>query len=264
MAKRSSYTGVGGSGDSSNPDWMPPAWLGTEHSSTAPSMEGNHSASRRKKNSPYFSVPMKAVPAAVRQAMEEKLTGLGQYSKEKKHIHQLTAKLSDQKYRLAALQSKIVALEQEKERGLKDIRINQEEKMQKSLEKLEKDMRLQFQKERDDRDQAWKQALDDEFSERKRQRQEQYKLEDDEADRKRSALEDSVADSAKNSETVQMLEKVANERREELALQQAKLDGLHETRSEIVWLLKQVIKAEDKNKVKKDATKSPPRTTIPK
>ena len=258
MSRRPDYSSITGETSA----WTPPAWLFSE-STSAPLGEGTGSA-RRNSNHPYFSAPIPPVPPAVRTAIEAQLTGKGQYPQEKKQINQLSVKLSDQRQKLAAAQEKVAQLEAEKEQGLRDIRMIQEENTQKALAKVEREMRQQFRRDRDMKEQAAKQALQAEFDERKRQRQAQYKLEDEEAARKRQKSEADVLEAVKLSESIQEKRKHVAEKREQVLAIKAKLEGLHDTRSEIVWLLKQVIKAEEKKKAMKEATKSPPKTTVSK
>lgn len=251
--------------------WTPPAWLFAESAAVSSSGEGTHHNSRRaNKNFPYFSVPIQPVPSEVRKAIEDKLLQSGdgtlQYSQEKKQLTQLTTKLADQRYRLADMQETVTRLGEQKERGLEYIRAAQQKNTQKMLDKLEKEMRQQFTEERKSREDAWKQELKYAFNEKKRQRQDQYKLIDEEAAQKRQQMEAQAIDSVQSLESIQVLKKQVEEKKQELAELQAKLDGLQETKSEIVWLLKEVIKAEEKNKIKmKDGAKSSPsKMTIPK
>ncbi|GKY98270.1 hypothetical protein MPSEU_000784700 [Mayamaea pseudoterrestris] len=256
MSKR-----LNSSGESSA--WTPPAWLFPENSSV-PSTETVGAGGRRNMNHPYLSVSIPPVPLKVRKAIEAKLSGQGQYFHEKKHINQLMAKLADHRHKLAAMQDKVSELEAQKERGLRDIRVMQEEKTQKALEQIEADMRKQFYDDRERKEQTWKRALQDEFDGRKRQRLQQYKTEDAEAAQKRIESEARILDAVEASDAVKAIRSQAATKRAQWQALQQELETLQETKSEIVWLLKQVIKAEEKNKAKKDATVLPAKLTVPK
>lgn len=241
--------------------WAPPAWLLPDQP-TATALDGSNN--RRNMSHYYLSVPIPPVPPAVRKAIEAKVAESSDYSQEKNQKNYLTTKLCEQRLRVDELRNKITYLEAQKEQGLDDIRSARNEKTNKLLEKIEADLRQQFYNERRKRKEAMEKSLREEHDARRKRRRDQYKKEDDEAALERQKSEANLIDLVEASASVQALRKEASEKSDHISRLKSKLESLQETRSEIVWLLKQVIKAEEKNKMKKDTTKSPPLTTVSK
>ena len=230
-----------------------------------------------------FSVPVPAVPAAVYAALRERL-----HAPELRQLHQLQHRLLEHRNRAASVRAKIAQLEGLQERALRHANEAAERELERSWGEIEEQHRTAYEAAKEGRRAAWRQALEDECRReqeaadaatatevadangrhRKRPRNEAENREglsmstplhqgeskptdpggegadSDEADFPPSAALREAQEKEREASSL------VAEKQQELEKAQENLDQLQEKRSEIVWLLKQVIKAEEKLKAK--------------
>lgn len=208
------------------------------------------------------------------------------FAAQQNRIRVLTSKVLDQRAKAAASQKRIVELEDEKEQGLRDIRETRQQETADIVAVVERKLRSRYNKEAAAVHAQWKENLEEECETKRkawRQQQEEEELEEegqicssheDEPEKKRTKLEVDEQENEKSDDTLgsnarvtssdtanttttsetettsvepQNKEKKKSDLlREQLTESKAALDKLTETRSEMIWLLKQVIKAEEK------------------
>jgi len=197
-----------------------------------------------------FSVPIPPAPAGIRAAVA-KAVRVVPFSEERMNLSNLKSKLADDRDRVRAVEAEIAKLERKKERGLRDIREKRREETAAALKALEKEMTAKHEKEVREYELGWKKEIEEECNrKRKAQNQErEAKLKEEEQkeeEAKRRKLESIAAAAERQHEPSERLRAL----RTDLETQKKALDALQEKRTEIVWLLKQVIKAEEKQKSK--------------
>jgi len=244
------------SNDSAAPPrpWTPPLWLTGEKEKT------------NAKRVRQFTLPIPPISPETYKAVVSQISKQQQpFMQEKQQLNQLQAKLADQRAKVQAAQARIRAVEQAKEEGLRDIRELRQQETQTALENIEKKLRSKHEKETRERETQWKKDIEEECNaNRKRlreQQEEQVKQQQDqeekEPEEKKQKLDD---DNKTESKPLK-----SDEKKKELAELEKKLDNLNENRTEMIWLLKQVIKAEEKQKAKSSDNKKPePRITTSK
>lgn len=213
--------------------WVPPVWL-----------LGDTTSSKRP-HGRMFKLHVNPVPADVQNAIQQTVQS-EEPEKEEQKARILRLKLQDQKRKQQTAKNRLESVREKKEQAIKDVRQLREEEIQKSLQQLEETLRSNFEQEQEEQDQAWRQRVQDECEQEKKRSLEEL----EEKERK----EDDQAKEAKKAK----LEKTAQEEQEASATQksgeeeieglQKRIESLNHNRLEIVWLLKQVIKAEEKQK----------------
>jgi hypothetical protein len=206
----------------------------------------------------FFRIPIPPVPSSVQSAVQSYLTHGGaapiQPRKSLKSIKQL-AQVKQLQHESKGLKQKVklqkIKLDQAlqiKERGLQDIRKLREEGMEQAMVTVEQTLRAQHDKNSQEQDDKLNKRVTEEFEQefekdleqKRKERQEKRKeMEDQPAAKKPKTTDDEQEEGPKKSEFLEQTEKD----------NQANLDRLTETKSEMVWLLKQVIKAETKRKM---------------
>lgn len=207
------------------------------------------------------------------------------FAAQQNRIRALHAKVLDQRAKAAASQKRILELEDKKEQGLRDIRETRQQETADIVAVVERKLRSRYNKESVAAHDLWKENLEEEC-EAKRQAWRQQQQQDNpgtgsnsqeggEPDKKRLKLEEdesqqdretpSTAVDAPNPEslvatvddtatattigsdvTVDTDTKKSDALRKQLLETEAALEKLTETRAELIWLLKQVIKADEK------------------
>lgn len=223
-----------------------------------------------------FVLPIPPVPTATAKAIRESLAGsVPPFAAQQNRIRTLTGKVLDQRAKAVASQKRITELEDEKEQGLRDIRETRQQETADIVAVVERKLRSRFNKEAAAAHAIWKENLEQECEAKRkawRQRQEDQltgsnSLEE-EPEKKRTKLDDVKQDIEKSvstldhdndtivksdttrtpvtSEALIEQKKKSDALREKLLESEASLEKLTETRTEIVWLLKQVIKVDEK------------------
>lgn len=253
----SGNAGVGGSRNSSSSpfpfssigssSYQPPVWL-----------------KRLQKNKPptAFDISLPGIPPETYKAIQQHIQS--QQSPlllEKQEISKLTAQVREEEEQVQELKLQLEEMSQNKEQSLEDIRIQREEETRKKIEQYEKTRRSQYEKERNERYQKWKDNIEEECREkiRKRKLEQESDVKDDanmedaepdsntsEKQIKEGQAQASSLDSTESPTELPALK--SEEKRKEVQELKRSLEKLTEQRSEMIWLLKQVIKAEEKHK----------------
>jgi hypothetical protein len=220
-----------------------------------------------------FVLPIPPVPAATSKAIRASLASTVQpFAAQQNRIRILTTKFHDQRAKAAASQKRIAELEDEKELGLRDIRETRQQETADIIAAVERKLRSRYNKEAAAAHAIWKEKLDEECEAKRKawkfeeQQKDEEKMNavvhDDEPDPKRLKVQDKVETEKLEttdaigittiSETGTMdapIVKKSDEIRKKIQETEATLEKLTETRTEMIWLLKQVIKAEEKRKI---------------
>ena len=223
------------------------------------------------------------------------------FAAQQNRIRALHAKVLDQRAKAAASQKRILELEDKKEQGLRDIRETRQQETADIVAVVERKLRSRYNKESVAAHDLWKEHLEEEC-EAKRQAWRQQQQQDNpgtgsnsqeggEPDKKRVKLEEdesqqdretpSTAVDAPNPEslvatvddtatattigsdvTVDTDTKKSDALRKQLLETEAALEKLTETRAELIWLLKQVIKADEK--LSRTSSSTAAAATVPK
>lgn len=222
----------------------------------------------------FFSLALPAVPKQTEKAIRSRLKR--QYSNKEfkesaKLIHTMSQLQHDEKqanHRVKAAKEKLASALSAKAQGIAELRKSSEADAQKALENLERSMRKDQEKEcRTAREKLravvraeYEQRFEEEREKKRRREAQQPEEEDDEtsnddrrAKRQKSSNDDGTTttteggDEKEGSHVVVVSESALLERkRGEL---QEKMERLSERKSEMFWLLKQVIMQESKQKI---------------
>ena len=237
--------------DNADASWTPPLWLTKEkHQPRARSM----------------TIPIPPVPAATRKAIIKFLNKQQPpYYKQQAQAQQLQNKLKAQQEKVKNAQQKLDKLEETKAEKIMEIRVLSGEEIEASLKKIEEDATKEHEAQLKEKEEEWQQQTEKEMKAAKRQfkkdqaemdeqereshkqmfEEEQKKKAQQEIERKESIEDGEVDDTEESGDPdltpSQRLEKKLKEATDHL-------EGLKETKKEMVWLLRQVITAEKKRK----------------
>jgi hypothetical protein len=205
------------------------------------------------KQSPkFFSVPIPPVDLATIQAVQQQWAPESRVQRKLREqanqvletIRQLQHDQKTQGKRIKIHSDKLAKVLVRKEMALEEIRLEKEQELESSRKDVENRVRKQeeekFKKQQDDMKQEIQDNFEKDFEAKQaaRKRKMEEESTDKEVEDRRQKLE---PESNKTLESERIKVKV-----DEL---QANLDQLQEKKSEMVWLLKQVIKADAKRKV---------------
>jgi hypothetical protein len=239
---------------------------------------------------PKFVVPVPAVPREIVAAVRER-----SHSKERARIVQLHRKLAEQRERAVAVQDSIRELEASKLDARRRAEDELDRDTAAALQEIESEVVSRYEADKAKRREAWQQKVEEEFQreldgdqavQRKKRTREEAGTVDDDGDssdsgQKNPKPSDSASErdpgstrqpTSSDESSPPLLppsdalmaaqvdeEAAASYLKAQKELQQdaqRKLDKLQEKRGEIVWLLKQVIKAEEKAKAKTQQIKT--------
>jgi chromosome segregation ATPase len=229
--------------------FTPPLWLTGE---------------KQKERPRQWKVPLAASSVEVVQKVKRIISrNQRPYQQEQQSIHQATTKLTEYQQKCAAAEKKIQALEQAKEVSLQDIREQRAAETAAAVAVVEKKLRAEFEKESKERELEWKKGVEEDCkSKRKRveeaaaaasekQQESNKRLREDAAAKGATSEEGTTGSSAVPllvSEKLQQSQAKTKEVEEELNESKRNVTLLNENRTEMIWLLKQAIKAEEKEK----------------
>jgi hypothetical protein len=244
-------------GDSSrhHRPFTPPLWLTGE---------------KQKERPRQWKVPLTASSLEVVQKVKQIISrNQRPYQQEQQSIHQATAKLTEYQQKCAAAERKIQTLEQAKEASLQDIREQRTAEKAAAVAAAEKKLRAKFEKESKERELEWKKGVQEEWNAKRKRVEEAAATADSdkpqESNKRLHADADAEAKATSEggttgsstvplveSEKLQQSQAKTKEVQEELEQRKRKVIQLNENRTEMIWLLKQAIKAEEKEKSNKD------------
>jgi hypothetical protein len=214
--------------------WTPPVWLLGEAASKRP-------------HGRLFRLSVPAVPEVMRDRIAQELpSALEAPEREVTKARLLRLKVQEQGRKQEAAQERLATIRRNQEQASQDVRDLREKEMKKHVKQVEDQLRQSFANEQKEKDQAWRLTVQDECAvSHKRALAE---LEDQEREK------DVEVEAAKKAKLEQVAEeeKVAAESsrqaQEETESLDKEVETLNQNRLEIVWLLKRVIKAEEKQK----------------
>jgi hypothetical protein len=213
-----------------------------------------------------FVVPMPPVPEATAQAIRTASSTQNPFAAQQNRIRILTAKVQDQRAKASVSQKRVAELEDLKDQELRDIRETRQKETAEIVANWERKLRSRYNKEAASAQAAWQAEVDEACDAKRQAWRLAHKDGDDETSeepaRKRAKLElDQKEESAtaaaidavqRPAPLVVGLENVVAKKdrlQQKVGQAEASLEHLTETRTEMIWLLKQVIKAEEKRKM---------------
>ena len=209
-----------------------------------------------------YRVSVPPVPAAVRQYVVRTSKAVkNPFAAQQNRIRVLTNKLRDQRERAAAAEAKITELETAKEEGLRDIRETRQQETQNAVDAMERKWRNRHNKEAAAAEQQWKEELEDEceakrgdFRKRVQKNSAQepalkrLKLLEEAVHTQEKPRDDAIA--ALIEPAVASVEVKSDALKKKADAKAAALERLEQSRRGMINLLKEVIKAEGKQKAK--------------
>lgn len=214
---------------------------------------------KQKERPRQWKVPLTASSLEVIQKVKRIISrNQRPYQQEQQSIHLATTKLTEYQQKCAVAEKKIQALEQAKEVRLQDIREKRAAETEAAVAAVEKKLRAKFEKESKERELKWKKGIQEDCN-NKRKRVEEEAAASEESNKRyhadaeaKAASEGGTTGSSTvpllQSEKLQQSQAKTKEVQEELAERKRKVIQLNENRTEMIWLLKQAIKAEEKER----------------
>uniref|UniRef100_A0A6U3DBG4 Uncharacterized protein n=1 Tax=Entomoneis paludosa TaxID=265537 RepID=A0A6U3DBG4_9STRA len=263
-ANISNTTGV----DGKNP--VGSAWL-FSNSGKAPDLQQQHKRRR------YFQVNIEPIPSDVQETISKRIRQEKslRFVQQEQKLKQLRSKLTDQRTKVDQARQWVEELERSKEQGLNDIRTAREEEHHKNMTETAERMKEKHKEVIEKLEEKWKAELEEECKAEveRRSRERQKLVEEQEASLEASAAVESEEASdmkAKIGDDAEETEEEEGEEKEEavprsVALQKeidqlkAVVEKSNQNRVEMIWLLKQIIKAEEKQN---SAMESKPKAKI--
>jgi hypothetical protein len=252
-----SCAGGGGNGQYNNNNnnnnnhhrpFTPPLWLTGE---------------KQKERPRQWKVPLTASSVEVVQKVKRIISrNQRPYQQEQQSIHQATTKLAEHQQKCAAAEKKIQALEEAKEVSLQDIREQRAAETAAAVAVVEKKLRAEFEKESKERELEWKKGVQEDCKSKRKRVEEAAAASEKERESNKRLREDAAAKGSTSeegtsggsavplleSEKLQQSQAKTKEVEKELTESKRKVTQLNENRTEMIWLLKQAIKAEEKEK----------------
>lgn len=227
----------------------------------------------------FFEIDIPAIPEPVHHAIAKKIKQEQsvRFTQQEHKIRQLKAKLADQRSKAEGARSFLQELEQSKEDGLKDIEKLRKEEIEKTIAQKQKALRDSHEQEIQKMETEYMEKLEKEChaeADRKSQERmkkiqeeeeaaaaaakaEQEKPNADDAEAPLSKLPKVVASSSEEAEEGEEIEDEAKQQptlykseilKKEVEELKATVEKANENRTELIWLLKQIIKAEEKQR----------------
>ena len=221
--------------------WSPPLWLLTKD--------------KHPQRARSLMIPIPPVPPTTKKAIQKYIAKQQPpYYKQQAHINQLQAKIFHQQEKAKHARHRLDRLEEDKAERLQEMKVRQEEEIEESLKKISSMVTKEHIAVQQQKEEEWKKETEARLQLAKKQfRQEQAAEEE-----KEMALHKQKFEEKQKKEEEEELAKKLDENDKDLpkskkleqehAKVKAKLDNLKETKKEMVWLLKQVINAENKRK----------------
>ncbi|CAB9517470.1 expressed unknown protein [Seminavis robusta] len=219
--------------------WTPPLWL--------TKVKPPH----RTRN---LTIPIPPVPADTRKAIQKYIEKQQPpYHKQQAQMQLLQNKLKGQKEKAKLAQKKLDKLEESKAERIQEIKVMSQEELEAKFQTIQEELEKEHAAAAKAHEEEWKQNTEKEAKAAKRQyKKEQAELAEKDREAHQQKVQEELELQAKQAKAKDddddkdLLPSQKLER--EHAKVKEKLDGLKETKKEIVWLLKQVINAEKKRK----------------
>lgn len=228
--------------------WTPPLWI----LSTDPRHAARVAAvGSRSQVNPMFRLKASQIEASTYQAIKSRIAGTTSRKKEPAFRKEFQLKIQEGQRKVAEYQQALEELLEKKKESLEDIQTLRTQEMEKEIKTLEQKLRKEHQDKVKERKREWEAQIEAEFEDRRKRLREEQEIRRTERLQARAIV--------KPTEEVELAE--VNEDTErlkrELAETKAEIEEMNEHKSEMIWLLKQVIKAEEKQKAQAQGEKKP-------
>lgn len=232
--------------------WSPPAWILSKDARHLARVTG-----RTSQANPMFRVQSAKLHVDTYHAIRSKIAGTsGSYDPRRrepafrKRYHR---QIQEQQRKLVECQQKLEELLEQKKESLDDIETLRTQEMEREIKTLEQNIRKEHQDKVRERKREWEAQMETEFEERRQRLKKDQELRRQERNRARAEAKPTEAMVQPVAEVNEDTEKL----KQELASAKAEIDEMNEHKSEMIWLLKQVIKAEEKQKAQMQGEKKP-------
>ncbi len=229
--------------------WSPPVWI----LSTDPRHSARVAAvGSRSQVNPMFRLKSDRIDVNTYQSIRSRIAGTSSRTQEPAFRKQYHRKIQEMQRKIIECQQAYEELLEKKKESLEDIETLRRQEMEREIKTLEQKLRKEHQDKIKERKREWEAEIKAEFDERRqrlRKEQEERRVERGNARKVAEPAEEVHITPAVNEETGRL--------KQELADAKAEIEEMNEHKSEMIWLLKQVIKAEEKQKAHLQAEKRP-------
>ena len=211
----------------------------------------------------YFSVPVPLPDTQVADAIRESVLGisgkrkLSKTAKPFERLQKVTKELETKKQKCEHQRQKVEVAREAKEKGLNELKETKEKEVRASLESLEQTIISEHEAQVAEKQEQLKEEIKTQFDAEFEKQLEVKQKERDAQERKLDEEEKAAAEGTNDETKADGDEdegikpaKRSELKEKEIEIIQGQIDKLTETKSEMVWLLKQVIKAETQRKIK--------------
>ena len=225
--------------------WTPPLWL-------LSGSDQKFAAAAKVLRGPLFRLPIKPPPTAVAQEIAricQATTRQQPFAAEEEQIRHYQMKLKEQRRKARDGQEQVQVLEQRKQEQLAETKRQCQENSQKVMQEMESQLRADLESRVQEKQQERKRALDLECQAMNQKFQEEQEAKRKKREEEAKKEKEEAETEPKEKEESEQLE--SDTLKDELGELKGQVDSLNEKKTEMIWLLKQVIKAEEKQKATK-------------
>ena len=229
--------------------WSPPAWI----LSTDPRHSARVAAvGSRSQVNPMFRLKSSKIDVRTYQEIRSKIAGTSSQQREPAFRKKCQLQIHETQRKIVEYEQALEELSEKKKESLEDIETLRKQEMEKEIKALEQKIRKGQQDKVKERKRKLEAQMETEFEERRQSLQKDQE--------RRRAERNKAREDAKSTEEVQPVAEVNEDTeklKQELADAKAEIDEMNEHKSEMIWLLKQVIKAEEKQKAQTQGERKP-------
>lgn len=219
--------------------WTPPLWI----LSTDPRHAARVAAlGSRSQVNPMFRLKAAQIEAKAYQAIKSRIAGTTPREQEPAFRKKYQLKIQGKQRKVADHEAALEELLEKKNESLDDIQNVRRQEMEKEIKAMETKLRKEHQAKVKERKKQWESQIEAEFEDRRK------RLKRDQESRRVEREEARANAKATEEEELPKINEDTERMKRELADIKAEIEQLNDRKSEMIWLLKQVIKAEEKQK----------------
>ena len=215
---------------------------------------------QEKQTQKFYSVPIPVVPDALKNVIEEHLIQTGavdsnsdkQSTKMLHHMRQLQQDLQSQRQKVKVQEAKVETAIAAKDQKLSNLRRDKEGELEKVLKEVERKIRKKQDKRSKEAEEKIRQQIIEKFEKEYKEEQtlkRKRKEEEEEENKGEKATEGEGEESEAKKQKVETTLR-SDSIQEKIDEKKARVEELTNMKTEMIWLMKQVIKAETKQKLK--------------
>lgn len=213
---------------------------------------------QEKQTQKFYSVPIPVVPDALKNVIEEHLIQIGavdsnsdkQSTKMLHHMRQLQQDLQSQRQKVKVQEAKLETAISAKDQKLSNLRRDKEGELEKVLKEVERKIRKKQDKRSKEAEEKIRQQIIEKFEKEYKEEQTlKRKQKEEEENKGEAATEEEGEESEAKKQKVETRLR-SDSIQEKIDEKKARVEELTNMKTEMIWLMKQVIKAETKQKLK--------------